>query len=650
MGKKSAFSLVELMVAVGIVGILVTIAFPRYQAFLVNSRRGEAKSNLSHLRSLQAAYKIDHYTYYFGAAMTGANGIGYKDGVGTRAYHGCDPDLDEDKGLCNYLGFQPESLGELRYFYQFRSGSAVASAASDRKGKHIYPDCNGGGEWECDYPSGDALTIEIGGNNSPVVCRNISKYCPVSGGAIVTPTCSVTSCPTGHTMYPYPLCCRPNCTSTQCCDSSGNEITYCESNPYKSWVGHPTCSCGPCINPCNLVTHNLDPVTCACTLKSIDPLCTCTTTVGDWTDATSDKCKGEAETVSVERTIENICTPPSITCVDSSSTEDKDITVAGTRGTSKEDVCTATGGTWGGPCACPAPKTHYDYDDSACAGSGCSCPPNAQETACSDQGANWVSGTCNCQLAKIWHYFPDTCSGECVEGSDRCGKNKDCCDTSVTPAVKVPMPDPSCPTTAGWYGEYPNCCVNPPSPPTCPHGTVWDPNWAYNTSSVGKCVCRDGSKRKLSSITTSYRGDCCPGDYVWRNGHCTCPADQFKVGGHNNCHSGGFNPDNVPDFEKDDPCHEEMEVRVETLANNIAGTDPCGIVCMGPIRASGEPSAVYNERYRKAMFECWMKGLVDCKMDRNPGTTLADLDSFIVATEAQLDDPCSHTPDPTPTP
>ena len=120
MHTKSAFSLVELMVAGAIVGILVMLALPRYQAFTVKARRGEAKSNLSHLRSLQAAYKIDYFDYYRGAPMIGVKGIGYKDGLGRTGDHACAADPEVDKGLCNHLGFEPEALGELRYFYQFR--------------------------------------------------------------------------------------------------------------------------------------------------------------------------------------------------------------------------------------------------------------------------------------------------------------------------------------------------------------------------------------------------------------------------------------------------------------------------------------------------------------------------------------------------
>ncbi len=259
--QESAFSLVELIVAVGIVGVLVTLAWPRYQEFMVQARRGEAKSNLSHLSSLQTAYKVDHYSYYMGPAMTGSNGIGYREGAprSNRGFHSCDPELDEDKGLCNYLGFYPEAVGELRYFYRFTAGTAIASAASDRDGKHIYPDCRGGGAAECGYTSGDALTLALSGNNRPVVCRNVTKYCPVGagggggGGGVTPPPCPPTPCPPGQVPAPWPVCCTPSCGMCQPTSSTSawtpDYSARCSSetslrqtaNVTQSWNPPPAC-------------------------------------------------------------------------------------------------------------------------------------------------------------------------------------------------------------------------------------------------------------------------------------------------------------------------------------------------------------------------------------------------------------------------
>ena len=211
----AGFSLVELMVAVGIVGVLATLAVPRYHQFMVQARRGEAKSNLSHLATLQEVYKVEHYAYYQGGAMTGINGVGYKDGKGNDGLCN-DPLIDVDQGLGNYLGFRPNGCSELRYFYQFNAGGdAVASAASDADTKHIYPDCNGYATCEeCGYKFGDALTLPMGGKIK--VCRNITKYCP-DGGPCTTniPPCPA-SCPSGQVMHPAPRCCQPITCPASC--------------------------------------------------------------------------------------------------------------------------------------------------------------------------------------------------------------------------------------------------------------------------------------------------------------------------------------------------------------------------------------------------------------------------------------------------
>ncbi len=211
MRTRAGLSLVELMVAVAVIGILVALALPRYHAFLAQARRGEAKSNLAHLASLQAVYKIEHFRYYSGSALLAPDGgIGYKNEDGTRGDCGDYAD-DRDLGLNNHLGFRPQACGQLRYFYQLRPGNvAVAFAYADAEGRYIYPDCHGGGREECDYTRGDAVRMALR-DAKPTVCRNITKYCPAGLGAPPPP-------PPPPTPPPPPPC-DP---TTQCCD--GNTV------------------------------------------------------------------------------------------------------------------------------------------------------------------------------------------------------------------------------------------------------------------------------------------------------------------------------------------------------------------------------------------------------------------------------------------
>ena len=63
MKKEGGFSLVELMVAVGIIGTMSTLAVPRYQKFTANAAQSEAQSNLSAIYTLQQLYFTEQDKY-----------------------------------------------------------------------------------------------------------------------------------------------------------------------------------------------------------------------------------------------------------------------------------------------------------------------------------------------------------------------------------------------------------------------------------------------------------------------------------------------------------------------------------------------------------------------------------------------------------
>jgi prepilin-type N-terminal cleavage/methylation domain-containing protein len=61
--SQKGFSLVELMIVVGIIGILATLAVPRFKQFQAKAKMGEAKNILSHINTLQQTYALDNNTY-----------------------------------------------------------------------------------------------------------------------------------------------------------------------------------------------------------------------------------------------------------------------------------------------------------------------------------------------------------------------------------------------------------------------------------------------------------------------------------------------------------------------------------------------------------------------------------------------------------
>src|SRR5262249_12207021 len=60
---QSAFSLVELMIVVAIIGILAALAVPRFQTFQAKARAAEADTAMSAAYTLETSYNGDNDTY-----------------------------------------------------------------------------------------------------------------------------------------------------------------------------------------------------------------------------------------------------------------------------------------------------------------------------------------------------------------------------------------------------------------------------------------------------------------------------------------------------------------------------------------------------------------------------------------------------------
>lgn len=61
--KQGAFTLIELMIAVAIVGILSAIAYPSYQQHVIKSNRAEAQAFLMEIAQRQQQYLIASRSY-----------------------------------------------------------------------------------------------------------------------------------------------------------------------------------------------------------------------------------------------------------------------------------------------------------------------------------------------------------------------------------------------------------------------------------------------------------------------------------------------------------------------------------------------------------------------------------------------------------
>lgn len=74
------FTLIELMVAVAIIGILVAIATGSFLSYQAKAKQAEAKTNLGMIGDLALSYRLEYNTY-----VTDWNGIGWSS-VGTSRY------------------------------------------------------------------------------------------------------------------------------------------------------------------------------------------------------------------------------------------------------------------------------------------------------------------------------------------------------------------------------------------------------------------------------------------------------------------------------------------------------------------------------------------------------------------------------------
>ncbi len=61
--KDKGFSLIELLIAIAIVGILAGVAYPSYMQHLLTSKRSEAQSALIAIANRQEMYYLDNHEY-----------------------------------------------------------------------------------------------------------------------------------------------------------------------------------------------------------------------------------------------------------------------------------------------------------------------------------------------------------------------------------------------------------------------------------------------------------------------------------------------------------------------------------------------------------------------------------------------------------
>lgn len=71
---QQGFTLVELMITIAIIGIIVSVAYPNYQSYIVKTSRGVAQADLMSLAAAMERHKAASFSYEAAAAGSSNSG------------------------------------------------------------------------------------------------------------------------------------------------------------------------------------------------------------------------------------------------------------------------------------------------------------------------------------------------------------------------------------------------------------------------------------------------------------------------------------------------------------------------------------------------------------------------------------------------
>ena len=544
---NNGFSLISVMVAIVILGILAVMGKPAVDSIYARARMAEAKNNLEFIKRSQEQQYLTHKSYeQFPTSGTAA--IGYIGG----GSHNCPNPSPRT--------FVPGACESLRYNYRARVRPGIfeveAVAPSDKEKYYIYAGCDGAGTSIYNKNKGDVWIIR--NHSNPIHCRDILDFCPSAAGKVKQGCKSLIAFNTAPAL-PLPTCATAcsNWSSWNYTSWSPSTSSYCSGTSFtQTRTKYRTRTC-PSGSICSKNESSQQSQTATGTSLS----CSCCGNYGSWSysgswsPSTSSYCSGTSFTQTRGMTRSRTC-PVGSTCTTTQSSSTSR-TATGT-GTS----CSCCGnygswtyyGSWSPSTSSYCSGTNFTQTRSTRRTRSCPSGSNCTQTQYSSTNRN-ATGTKSCttpippptptptpncsncnsnSTCTSWTYSNCGTCGQYHAGYEYCDMDRSCgsCSSSCPESKKgwrscsltpTPTPTPNCSncnsssTCTAW--NYSNCG-------TC--SWVW---WKYgdyehcdmdrNCGSCSSCPESDTGYRSCSTCNSSSQ--CCDGSSV----RTSCPTGQI---------------------------------------------------------------------------------------------------------------------------
>ncbi len=172
--KNQGFSLVELMIVVGIIGVIATLAVPRFRQFERKAKMAEARGMIEHMYTLEVSYSLQNNTFInfgpLGAGLTSLTGG-----------NNCDSTTDPGAMAVGFHIDGCHPTGPLpRYYYRVTGATSVVFVASGATGNIAFNRVCPGNDHHWIGINQDRHVSGMFQSNNPVTHSNFIDLTPMT--------------------------------------------------------------------------------------------------------------------------------------------------------------------------------------------------------------------------------------------------------------------------------------------------------------------------------------------------------------------------------------------------------------------------------------------------------------------------------------